>query len=359
MTTGYTGTFVISWSQTVIDGLKAAPMDALTTGCAWAWSGEPVRIDGPTSVLRLAEADSKAQTRRHAARAVRQLVGAAIHGQRSGAPQDALPGPDDDPVADCTIVVTDGRQSFTLTVIPVAKGMPPLLMVMGNLPRRDQDYWVVDQNLDIMTQTASADPARGGVICFTPGTRIDTPRGRRPVEELQEGDQVLTRDNGPQEIRWIGSRRMTGARLFALPALRPIRLRAGVLGMDRPDRDLLVSPDHRMLIRGDRTRALFNTAEVLVTARDLVDGDGVIIDSMAREVTYIHLMLPSHQVIWANGVESESFHPAHAGLHSLTESDRARLLALHPGLETNPQGYGAPCRRLLSPSEAALLHHAA
>ena len=43
---------------------------------------------------------------------------------------------------------------------------------------------------------------------------------------------------------------MTGARLYAMPHLRPIRFRAGALGQGRPEDDLLVSPQHRMLVQG-------------------------------------------------------------------------------------------------------------
>ena len=116
-----------------------------------------------------------------------------------------------------------------------------------------------------------------------------------PVQDLREGDYVLTRDNGPQEILWIGRRRMSGARLFAMPKLRPIRFSAGALGIERPEQELLVSPEHRMLIRGPAVRALFNTPEVLVAASELVNGTTIRSDVNLREVTYIHLMLANHQ----------------------------------------------------------------
>jgi hypothetical protein len=196
-----------------------------------------------------------------------------------------------------------------------------------------------------------------GVICFTPGTRISTPDGPREVETLRPGDEVLTRDNGPQEIQWTGSRRMSGARLFVMPGLRPIRFLPGALGIERPDQELLVSPEHRLLIKGRTAQALFNTSEVLVAARDLVNDDTIQVDKNLREVTYVHLLLPSHQVIWANGVETESFHPASADLTSLSEMDRKRLLAHAPELESDPNLYGAFARRILSKSESAILRY--
>jgi len=114
-----------------------------------------------------------------------------------------------------------------------------------------------------------------------------------------------------------------------------------------------------MLIKGASARDLFNEPEVLVSAKDLIDGDKIAVDLQVREVTYVHLLLPQHEVIWANGVETESFHPANAALSTLSEDDRARLLEMHPVLEADPHRYGAYARRNLSTSEAAILRHAA
>ena len=188
----------------------------------------------------------------------------------------------------------------------------------------------------------------GGVICFTPGTMIRTPTGLLPVEMLQEGDKVQTKDNGPQEILWIGSRRMTGARLFAMPKLRPVRIRPAALGRGQPDAELLVSPEHRMLLEGPEAVALFNTPEVLVAAKDMVNGSTVTVDHLLREVTYIHLLLPAHQILWANGIETESFHPSNASLSTLGDDDRQRLLKQFPTLEYDPHSFGNYARRNLN-----------
>ncbi|MCM2562646.1 Hint domain-containing protein [Lutimaribacter sp. EGI FJ00015] len=354
MGTGFGGTFVISWSQTEVDGLVAAPVESLSVGAAWAWRGEAVRVDGPGDVLRLEQADGEDNVRRRAAHMVRRLVGAAISGQRD-LHQVGTPEMSDD----SAIVVTDGAQTYTITMIEVGPGASPLLMFLDKIPPRGRDLWVVHHTIDNVTQQNPMGPSSGGVICFTPGTWISTPDGPRLVQDLREGDHVQTRDSGAQEVLWIGSRRMTGARLFAMPKLRPIRIRAGALGIERPDQELIVSPEHRMLVRGRAAQALFNTPEVLVAARDLVNGSTVAVDTNLRQVTYIHLLLPQHQVVWANGVESESFHPANAALSTLAEEDRARLLALHPELEYDPTSYGSYARRNLSRSEAAILQHEA
>ena len=354
MGTGFGGTFVISWTQTEVDGLEAAPIQSLMVGAAWSWRGDAVRVDGPGALLRLEQADGEENVRRRAARMVRRLVGAAITGERDLTRIEAP-----DTMTDCAIVVTDGAQTYTITVIEVGTGAAPLLMFLGAMPPRDSELWVVHHSLDNMMQQNPMGPSSGGVICFTPGTMIDTPDGPRPVQDLREGDRVQTKDNGAQEVLWIGSRRMTGARLFAMPKLRPIRIRAGALGIERPDQELIVSPEHRMLIKGRTAQALFNTPEVLVSARDLINGSTVVVDSALKEVTYVHLLLPRHEVLWANGVESESFHPANAALSTLADDDRARLLSIYPELEYDPTSFGSYARRNLSTSEAAILRHEA
>lgn len=353
MKTGFRGTFVISWSQTGVDGLEAAPIESLDVGAAWSWHGEAVRVDGPNDILRLDRASGEADLRRRAARSVQRLVGAAVQ-HKTDLSQVEI----DEPLMDCSFVVTNGAQSYTVTVIEVGTSARPLLMFLNELPPRNTDLWVVHHSLGGLMREPDA-VHKGGVICFTPGTRIDTPDGPRRVEDLREGDRVQTRDNGAEDVLWIGNRRMTGARLFVMPRLRPIRFKAGALGIERPDQELLVSPDHRMLVRGAAARALFNTPEVLVPARDLVNGSTIAVDLVLREVSYVHLLLADHQIIRANGVDTESFHPASAALSALGETDRARLLDLLPALERDPNSYGRYARRNLSASESAILLHQA
>ncbi|MGH1577316.1 Hint domain-containing protein [Planktotalea sp.] len=353
MKTGFRGTFVISWSQTKLDGMGAVPLQSLDVGTAWAWTGDAVRVDGPVELLRLDEADGDASIRKRAAKMVRKLVGAALTDVKNLDDVDV-----DHPIRDSSFVVTDGAQSYTITVIDVAGSKAPLLMFLDEMPPKDVDLWVVHHTIDARSHEMVS-VSTGGVICFTPGTLIDTPDGARLVEDLREGDRLQTRDSGAQDIQWIGARRMTGARLFAMPELRPVRIRAGAFGVEKPEQEFLVSPHHRMLIKGAVARDLFNTPEVLVAAKDLINGSTVTTDTQVKEVTYIHLMLPSHQIVMANGVETESFHPASTALSTIPEDDRARLAQVNDQLEADPNSYGGYARRILSKSEAAILAHEA
>ena len=356
MKTGFAGTFVISWSQTELDGFWSAPLENLRVGTAWSWTGEAVRVDGPADILPLGEAAGEADIRKRAAMSVRRLLKAV---EVNTTRLDLVELDSADLAGngfEQSFTVTDGRDTWTVTLIDGATPAARLCMFVGEIPPRTADLWIVNHTVDLKSRDQNDDPA-GGVICFTPGTMIRTQDGAIRVEDIHEGTKIQTKDNGCQEVLWTGSRRVTGARLYAMPHLCPIRLRAGSLDNDVPDAGLLVSPDHRIMVKGARARALFNTDEVLVTAKDLVNDQGIYVDRSMREVSYIHMLLPSHEVVFANGVESESFHPASAGLDHLADHDRARLFAQVPDIESDVNSYGAYARRVVSASEAAILRH--
>ncbi|MFS4580619.1 Hint domain-containing protein [Phaeobacter sp. C3_T13_0] len=357
METGFRGTYVISWGQTEVDGLLGAPVSALSAGSTWRWRGKPLRVDGPGNLLQLDRSTEDLDLRRRAARTVGRLVGLAV---KDGAefPKSVTDGTNEEALLrDRHFIVTNGLRNYTVTLIEVGQGQRPLLMFVDSQPPSETDLWVGDVRM--AEGAGDSVQSTSGVICFTPGTVLRTPSGGVRVERLQEGDWIQTRDSGAQQIQWIGARRMSGARLFVAPELRPIRIRGGALGMQRPDADLLVSPGHRMLLRGPHVQNLFNTPEVLVAARDLINGRDIAVDTQLREVTYIHVLLSDHQVLWANGVETESFHPAQAALSALRNEDRVRLLQVLPELDVDPLRYGDFARRNINQPEAAILRHAA
>ncbi|MEZ5911032.1 MAG: Hint domain-containing protein [Paracoccaceae bacterium] len=184
-----------------------------------------------------------------------------------------------------------------------------------------------------------------GPPCFVEGTRLATPDGERAVEELRVGDRVLTRDNGPQPIRWIGSAEVPGTGRFA-----PVRIAAGSLGNRR---DLWVSPQHRMLVSGWRAELMAGEAEVLVAAKDLVDG--VRITRAPRpSVCYWHLLFDRHELVLAEGAVSESFFP---GDEILRRDDRiaAEIAALFPELSEKAAGHWKTARPVVSSNRARAL----
>ncbi len=344
MKTGAAGIFVMAWSQTRLDGLRDAPRDALRRGAEWSWTGEALRLDGPGAVLPLGDPLGAADARARAGAAVRALlrrVDAPSRAARPRMPDEA----GDDPEG--VFRVTDGRRVFPAALIEGRRG--PLVVFAEGLPPRGAPLWVVDPP---QRRRAALHGAEDRVICFARGTRIATPRGPVAIEVLRPGDRVLTHDDGPAEVLWAGHRAVTGARLLAMPALRPLRLRAGGLGDGLPEADLLVSPDHAMLMRGAEARALFGTPEVLVAAADLRDDDAVTGAGPLHSVVYHHILLPPHGIVWANGVASESFDPARLPAQAVPRDQAASLARALGGDAAN---YGPPARRVLDPFEAAIL----
>ncbi|MEQ3626268.1 MAG: Hint domain-containing protein [Celeribacter sp.] len=171
-------------------------------------------------------------------------------------------------------------------------------------------------------------------ICFTPGAQIATARGLVPVETLKQGDRVLTRDNGFQTISWTGARQLSAEELAQNEQLRPVLIRAGSIGPNCPEVDMLVSPSHRMLVTGNRAELLMEHREVLVSAKHMVSQEGIDKVQPARGVTYVHIMCEQHEVIMADGAWTESFQPGDYSLDGLGQPQREEIFALFPELRT-------------------------
>ena len=185
------------------------------------------------------------------------------------------------------------------------------------------------------------------VTCFTRGTLIKTDQGERPIEELAAGDMVLTMDHGYQPIRWIGS-----SKRAATGDLAPILIRKGALGNDR---DLRVSPQHRMLLQGWQAEMLFGELEVLATAKSLLNDHSILRDE-GGEVEYFHMLFDTHEIIYAEGCLSESFHPGKQGWKALDQATRDEILTLFPQLaDGNFNDYGPAARMSLKHKEGKLL----
>ncbi|AZV77556.1 type I secretion protein [Parasedimentitalea marina] len=185
------------------------------------------------------------------------------------------------------------------------------------------------------------------IICFTPGTLIDTAYGPRPIETLSIGDLIVTRDHGLQPLRWVGSRTVAAQGSFA-----PIEISQALL----PDASasLLVSPQHRLLWSGARAQMLFGSDEVLVAAQHLL-GSPAVTRRTGGLVTYTHLMLDQHQVIYANGAPTESFYPGDQALGALSDAGRDEMFTLFPELRSHAGAFGDTARLCLKSHEGQLL----
>lgn len=187
------------------------------------------------------------------------------------------------------------------------------------------------------------------VPCFVAGTLIRTPDGEVAVETLEPGDLVVTRDEGPRPVRWVGSRTVAAEGDHA-----PIHISAGTFG---DHRDLMLSPQHRVLLRDALAELLFGEDEVLVAARDLLN-DRSVTRRSGGPVTYVHLMFDRHQVICSEGLETESYLPGPQTASQFEAPVVTEICRLFPQLDpTTGRGYGAAARRTLRAFEAQLFLH--
>mgnify|MGYP003542432897 FL=1 len=173
--------------------------------------------------------------------------------------------------------------------------------------------------------------------CFTSGIMVMTPDGEIGVGDLVSGSRVVTRDNGIQSVEWVGRISVDFAGLSASPHLKPVLIQQGSLGPGLPERDMLVSPNHRVLVGSDRPVQFYDGAEMLVAAKNLVDGRTIRQVDMLG-VTYIHFLFARHEVVLANGAWTESFHPGDRSLGAVGNAQRVELGELFPGLSaSDPQ----------------------
>lgn len=225
----------------------------------------------------------------------------------------------------------------------VMLGAGGVFTVTGDGDEEDFNFtYTVTDGIDTDTGFVNAT----SIPCFVAGTLIATPEGDVSVEDLEPGDLVLTQDDGPQALRWIGTRVVPAQADFA-----PILIRAGTFGAHD---DLKVSPLHRVLIRDSLSELLFGESEVLVAAKDLVN-DHSVIRMSGGTVPYVHLMFDKHQVVFSNGLATESFLPGPQTTKSFEAQTMAEICAIFP--ELNPHtggGYSPAARRTLKRYEADL-----
>jgi hypothetical protein len=179
-----------------------------------------------------------------------------------------------------------------------------------------------------------------GVPCFAAGTALLTPSGEVAVEFLQIGDLLETADAGPQPIVWIGSTKM----VFNAEneKQKPIVVAAQALGKDAPKRNLVVSPQHKILL-GSSDRQGF-----LAPAKGLTAQRGIRIMKGCKEVEYFHVLLPAHSIIFSDGLATESFYPGKTAMKMLKTRQREAIEVAVRSLKKDHSVYGRKVRVCLT-----------
>jgi hypothetical protein len=256
---------------------------------------------------------------------------------------------DDNDTLDLSALIADGWSISSFIRLPDLGNVP--ILPTGNPGFTGNVTLVKDGNFYTINYTDIENFA----ICFTPGTQIATAKGRRNVETLKVGDQVVTRDNGLQEIAWIGQRTLSQIDLMAAPQFQPVVVKANSFGDGVPMRDMALSANHRVLLASPEMSLMFGESEVLSPAKYLVGREGVERQTV-NEVTYIHILFKQHEIILSDGMWTESFQPGAFSMRGLADDQRAEIISLFPelgnsaGLDT----YSA-ARMSLKKKEAALL----
>ncbi|MGJ8605845.1 MAG: Hint domain-containing protein [Marivita sp.] len=183
--------------------------------------------------------------------------------------------------------------------------------------------------------------------CFVAGTLIDTPDGPKPVDSLREGDLVTTLDDGPQPIRWAGSKTVVATDRFS-----PVCISAGSYGATE---DVMLSPQHRVLVRDIWAELLFGESEVFVKAKDLVNGKTVRHVMRGEQVTYVHLLFDRHQILESSGLASESYLPGPMMSACFDQDAHEEILTLFPELADISSGGWDAARPILKSHEARAL----
>ena len=188
----------------------------------------------------------------------------------------------------------------------------------------------------------------GDIPCFLDGTLIETPNGEVPIESLQAGDLVTTRDGSPKAIRWAGSRRVTPLELMFFPELTPITIMANAVDGVAPTKPLSLSRNHRIMVHGSRLEFYFGVTEVLVSVKYLLNGRSVKYTKMARPFWYRHLLFEDHEILIANGLPAESLYPAFDNVSFENQLDQD----LHGHRRESPVPFARP---ILRKHEASVL----
>ncbi|WP_099826184.1 Hint domain-containing protein [Oceaniglobus indicus] len=195
---------------------------------------------------------------------------------------------------------------------------------------------------DASADSSSFTTENTGVACFAPGTVIRTPDGDVLIDDLQVGDLVMTLDNGPQPIRWLyrGAHPLEDAK----PTDKPVLIAAGALGNGLPTQDLIVSPQHRMLVGGRQLASRFDT-EAFVPAKSLAALRHIRHMHGRKAFAWTHFSCDRHEVIFANGCLSESLLLGPMVMKGLTGAERNALTNIYGHAPINDEPLNGPAAR--------------
>jgi hypothetical protein len=180
------------------------------------------------------------------------------------------------------------------------------------------------------------------------------PGGWRVVEDLDPGDILCLHGGGRARLTWVGHAHLPAARVALEPRLWPVRIARGAFGPTLPKRDLVVSPQHRLVVRSSMAHLLLGESEVLLPALRLVGLPGVTQERPHVAVDYFHLALARHEILNAEGLPAESLYLGRGAREALGAAAWNELAALFPAL-SHPRAEPRPARPLAEGPSAAVI----
>jgi hypothetical protein len=184
------------------------------------------------------------------------------------------------------IVVEDGFFDTTYILFP---GLPPDAIILAGV------------TVPLFPVSDAALP-----LCLGGEVQVQTDCGTCAARDICPNSKVLTRDNGVQEVLWVGKRVVDFDAEAEMIDHRPIIFETGSVDGINPTAPIRLSPQHRVLIRGWRAEFYFGEREILVPAKALVNGRTIRVDADCRSIEYVHLLFRKHEVILADGLPVES-----------------------------------------------------
>lgn len=191
------------------------------------------------------------------------------------------------------------------------------------------------------------------VVGFAKGTWIMTPTGEVPVESLNTGDLVETLDGRARPVRMIVHRRLDFD--HDDDTHEPIEFKPGSLGPGLPKRALCVSPQHRILITPTVPENRQSAVGQLVAAKGLLHHHGLRQKNGCKAVEYLHLIFDQHEVIFSEGVATESFYPGPVAVGTLDQAAKSELTSIFPELFKVDREPLEPVRQLVGAGKAKRL----
>ncbi|SEO27313.1 Ca2+-binding protein, RTX toxin-related [Pseudorhodobacter antarcticus] len=237
--------------------------------------------------------------------------------------------------------------SYTFTPAPNYNGPAPVINYTDSNGVRSS----LIINVDPVDETT---PHCLAPICFVQGSLIAALNGKTAVENLVVGDLIQTLDHGLQPIRWIGRRYIDAQELAENENLRPIRIRKDVISDGGGIGYLTVSPQHRVLIASKVAERMFGSVEILVPAKQLLAIEGIDICDHFEDVTYFHILFDQHEIIYADGVPSESLYLGREAQKSLSAAGREEIYELFPEV-ASPNFMAKSCRPFVKNKQARIL----